>query len=136
MPTNGAMENLGLLAYFKQPELPLAPSSTLAGLCQALLLVVSLSTLLNTSSSQKCFLLPPQPLWPVMQPSLLISFSLSGLSHTAITARCCLRQPPMAYINQPEVFAAAYFRLSDLCHEATPARLLQPLLAYITLRST
>jgi hypothetical protein len=42
----------------------------------------------------------------------------------------------MAYIDQPEVLVAAYFSLSELPHEATPARLLQALLAYITLRST
>jgi hypothetical protein len=37
----------------------------------------------------------------------------------------------MEYIDQPEVLLAASFSLYDLCHEAKPACILQPLLAYI-----
>ena len=125
-----------LPAYFKQPELPLAPSFTLASLCQALLLLVSLSLLLNTSSSQKCCLLTPSASlarYAVKPAYLLQTLWPTSCSHTTA---CFLLQPPMANMYQPEVLLAASFTLSDLCHEAKPARLLQPLLAYITLRST
>jgi hypothetical protein len=88
------------------------------------------------NKQSEVLLAPPQPLWPVMQPNPLDPFSLSGLRHTATTACRRLSQPPMAYIDQPEVLLAAPFSLTDLRHEAKPARLLQLLLDYITLMST
>lgn len=125
MSIHGATENPGLprlssywfillqplFAYIKQRELPLAPSSILAGLCQALLLIVPFSLLLNTSSSQKCYLLSPsaslacqaakpacllQPLWPTScsHNCLLSSPSVShGIHRATRSASCCLLQP-------------------------------------------
>jgi len=120
-----------------QPEVLLAASLSLSGpSCSQkfFLLPPSASLARHAARNSSCCL--PQPLWPVMQPNLLVSFSLSSLRHTATTACCRLLQPPMSYIDQPEVLLAASSSLSDLCHEVKPAGLLQPLLAYITLRST
>ena len=88
------------IEYIKQPEVLLAaPSASLAH--HAAKPAHLLQPLWPAPCSQKCFLLP---LWPVMQSNLLVSFSLSGLSHTATTACCCLRQPPMAYMISQRCF--------------------------------
>ena len=121
MPTSSAVENSWLpslsaywsillqplLAYFKQSELPLAPSSTLAGICQAL--VVSLSLLLNTSSSQKCFLLPP--LASLARHAVKAARLLQPLRPKSCSQTCFLL-PPFASLAR---------------HAVKAARLLQPL---------
>ena len=137
LPTDSFPFNLCYLILSSQNCLLLLPSPSLAYVKHCLLLSPSASYWIGVhqaARSSSCCL--PQPLWPVMQPNLLVSFSLSSLRHTATTACCRLLQPPMSYIDQPEVLLAASSSLSDLCHEVKPAGLLQPLLAYITLRST
>jgi hypothetical protein len=122
------------LAYFEQSELPLAPSFTLWHMSSTASCCLPQPPM-EYIDQPEVLLAAPFSLSGPMQPNLLVSFSLSGLRHTATTA-CCLLQPPTAYIDQPEVLLAAFFSLYDLCHEAKPACLLQPLLASITLRST
>ena len=119
MPINCATENQGLsslsaywfillqslLAYIKQSGLPLAPSFTLAGLCQALLLVVPSASywIYQAPISATCCLL--QPLWPVIQPQLLVVVSFSLPWHASSSQKCFLLPPSasLTYAKQPNL---------------------------------